>query len=339
MAGKRAVRMAALIENVRAIGAPVKRKHKGATMAGGLKSVVIAALGANLAIAVAKFGGAIYTGSAAMLAEGVHSLVDTGNQGLLLFGMNRAARPADARHPFGYSREIYFWSFIVALLLFSVGGIVAIYEGISKLQAPHPVESPIVNYVILIIALALETGSFLVALREFRAVAAGINWWQAVTDAKDPVLFTVLFEDSAALIGLVIALAGLLGAQLLGLGWLDGAASILIGVVLVCSAALLARETHALLIGEAADPAVLADIEARIACATGVDGVRGLLSTHLGPHDIAITVAVDFDDRLSAGEVETSIAVLTREIRSAYPDVKHLSLVPTSFRTASPPRG
>ena len=339
MAGERAVRMAALIRNVRAIGALVKHKHKGSMMAGGSKTVVIAALGANLAIAVAKFGGAIYTGSAAMLSEGVHSLVDTGNQGLLLFGMARAARPADARHPFGYSREIYFWSFIVALLLFSVGGIVAIYEGVSKLQSPHPVESPMVNYAILIVALALETGSFLVALKEFRAVAAGTTWWRAVTDAKDPVLFTVLFEDSAALIGLVIALGGLLGAQLLGFGWMDGAASVLIGAVLVCSAVLLARETHALLIGEGADPAVLADIEARIACASGIDGVRDLLSTHLGPHDIAITVAVDFDDKLSAGEVEASIAALTAQIRSAYPDVKHLSLVPTSFKTALPPRG
>ena len=303
------------------------------------RNIVYVALAGNTAIAASKLVAAWFTGSSAMLSEGVHSLVDSINELLLLYGLHRAAKHPDRNHPLGYGRELYFWSFIVALLLFSVGGIVAIYEGISKLQTPHPVESPMVNYAILIVALVLETGSFMVALKEFRAVAAGTTWWRAVTDAKDPVLFTVLFEDSAALIGLVIALLGLLGAHLLGLGWMDGAASVLIGAVLVCSAVLLARETHALLIGEGADPAVLADIEARIACAAGIDGVRDLLSTHLGPHDIAITVAVDFDDRLSAGEVETSIAALTAQIRSAYPDVKHLSLVPTSFKTASPPRG
>lgn len=303
-------------------------------MAGGSKTVVIAALAANFGIAVAKFGGAAYTGSAAMLAEGVHSLVDTGNQALLLFGMNRAARPADVRHPFGYSREIYFWSFIVALLLFSVGGMVAIYEGISKLQEPHPVENPVVNYVILGVAILLELGSFFVALREFRTVASGQNWWRAVVDAKDPVLFTVLFEDSAALAGLVIALGGLVGAQVLGLPWLDGAASVMIGIVLVGCAIFLARETHGLLIGEAADPAMLADIERRIAAFTGIAGVRNLLSTHLGPHDIVVTAEIDFADGLDSGAVERSTLALRDQIRAAYPDIKHLALTPTAFRTA-----
>lgn len=300
-------------------------------MAGGSKTVVIAALAANFGIALAKFGGAVYTGSSAMLAEGVHSLVDTGNQGLLLLGMKRAARPADKRHPFGYSREIYFWSFIVALLLFSIGGIVAIYEGVSKLQHPHPIENPVVNYVILGLAIGLETGSFVVALKEFRAVAIGVNWWRAVVDAKDPVLFTVLFEDAAALAGLVIALTGLVAAQLLDLPWLDGVASILIGVVLVLSAIFLARETHALLIGEAADPAMIADIEMQLAKAAGVTGVRNVRSTHLGPHDIVVTAEVDFEDTLAAGTVEQTIMSVGTAIRAAYPDVKHLSLMPTSF--------
>lgn len=312
-------------------------------MAGGSKRVVIAALAANVGIATAKFGAALYTGSAAMLAEAVHSLVDTGNQALLLFGMQRAQRPADARHPFGYSREIYFWSFIVALLLFSVGGMVAVYEGVSKIIAPHAIERPVVNYVVLGLATALELTSFVVALREFRAVTSGKSWWQAVVDAKDPVLFTVLFEDSAALAGLVIALTGLAGAQLLHAPWLDGAASLLIGGVLIGSAVLLARETHALLIGEAADPAVIDAVRTMITETTGIDGVRDIHSTHLGPHDVVVTAAVDFDDALSAGEVEAIVATVTAEITAAYPDTKHLSLVPTSFeaklRTASPPRG
>ena len=306
-------------------------------MAGGSKRVVIAALAANIGIAAAKFGAALYTGSAAMLAEAVHSLVDTGNQGLLLFGMQRAKRPADARHPFGYSREIYFWSFVVALLLFSIGGIVAVYEGVSKIRAPHTIERPIVNYVVLGLAIALELTSFVVALREFRAVASDKSWWRAVIDAKDPVLFTVLFEDSAALAGLVIALAGLAAVQLLGAAWLDGAASVLIGGVLIGSAMLLARETHALLIGEAADPAVIDVVRHMIAATPGVDGVRDIHSTHLGPHDVVVTAAVDFDDSLNAGQVETLVAALTAEISAAHPDIKHLSLVPTSFRTVSPP--
>ena len=308
-------------------------------MASGSKGVVVAALAANIGIAAAKLGAALYTGSAAMFSEGVHSLVDTGNQGLLLFGMQRAARPADGRHPFGYSREIYFWSFIVALLLFSVGGMVAVYEGVSKIRTPHAIENPVVNYVVLGLAIVLELASFIVALREFRAVSAGKSWWRAVLDAKDPVLFTVLFEDSAALAGLVIALAGLAAAQGLAAPWLDGAASVLIGGVLIASAVLLARETHALLIGEAADPAVIDDVRRIIAAAPGIDGVRDLHSTHLGPHDIVVTAAVDFDDALSAGEVETRIAALVAQISAAHPDIKHLSLVPTSFKTASPPPG
>lgn len=306
-------------------------------MAGGSKRVVVAALAANIGIAAAKFGAALYTGSAAMLAEAVHSLVDTGNQGLLLFGMQRAKRPADAHHPFGYSREIYFWSFIVALLLFSVGGMVALYEGIAKIRAPHPVDDPVVNYVVLGIATALELTSFVVALREFRTVTAGKSWWQAVVDAKDPVLFTVLFEDSAALAGLFIALAGLAAAQLFAAAWLDGAASVLIGGVLIGSAVLLARETHALLIGEAADPAVIDAVRHLITATPGVDEVRNIHSTHLGPHDIVVTAAIDFDDKLNAGQVESLLAGLIAVISAAYPDIKHLSLMPTSFRTALPP--
>ena len=300
-------------------------------MAGGSKTVVIAALAANLGIAVAKFGGAWFTGSSAMLSEGVHSLVDTGNQGLLLLGMKRAQQPADALHPFGYSREIYFWSFVVAVLLFSAGGTVAIYEGVSKLATPHPVENPVVNYVILGLAILLEAGSFAVALKEFRTVAVGRSWWKAITDAKDPVLFTVLFEDTAALLGLVIALAGLAAAQIFDAPWLDGAASVLIGLVLIIASVLLARETKGLIIGESAAPAILVDIKRIITADPGIVGVRAINSVHLGPHDILVTAAVDFDDSISAGHVETIVARLVAEVRAAQPDVRKLFLAPTSF--------
>lgn len=302
-------------------------------MAGGSKKVVIAALVANFGIAVAKFGGAAYTGSSAMLSEGVHSLVDTGNQGLLLLGMKRSTKAADERHPFGYSREIYFWSFIVAVLLFGAGGAVAIYEGIHKIADPHPVDNPVVNYVILSVAILLELGSFWVALKEFRAVAAGRHWWAAVTEAKDPVLYTVLFEDTAALLGLVVALGGLILAEVLGMPALDGVASVTIGIILVIASAILARETKGLIIGEAANPAVLGDVERLIGAGEGVAGVRDIHSSHLGPHDIVITAAVDFDDALTAGDVERIARDIAARIRAAQPDVTRVFLAPTSFTT------
>jgi cation diffusion facilitator family transporter len=300
-------------------------------MAGGSKKVVFAAGAANLGIAVAKFVGAALTGSSAMFAEGVHSLVDTSNQGLLLLGMKRSQKPADARHPFGYSREIYFWSFVVAVLLFGAGGAVAIYEGIHKLHAPEAIESPLVNYVILIVAIALELGSFLVALKEFRAVTGGRHWWTAVREAKDPVLYTVLFEDTAALVGLVVALVGLGLAHLLDMPALDGVASIVIGAVLIVASLILARETMGLIIGEAALPGVLADVERLIRAGEGVEQVRDINSVHLGPHDIVVTAAVDFNDGLSAGDVERSIAAMTAAVMAAQADVKRVYLAPVSL--------
>lgn len=300
-------------------------------MAGGSTKAVVAAMVANLGIAIAKFGGAFYTGSSAMLAEGVHSLVDTGNQILLLLGMKRSKRPADARHPFGYSREIYFWSFVVAVLLFTAGGTVAIYEGIQKLAHPHPITNPIVNYIILTLAIVLEAASFAVALKEFRKVATGQHWWSTVREAKDPVLFTVLFEDTAAMIGLVVALAGLVAAHLLGIPALDGIASIVIGSVLIVASLLLARETMSLIVGEAASPALLNDVERLIRAAPGVTGVRDISSAHLGPHDVLVTAAVDFEDAVPAGEVERIVARIVAAVRAAQPDVRQLFLAPTSF--------
>jgi len=301
-------------------------------MAGGSKKVVFAALIANFGIAVAKFGGAFFTGSSAMLSEGVHSLVDTSNQGLLLLGMKRSQKPADARHPFGYSREIYFWSFVVAVLLFAAGGAVAIYEGIHKLSDPHPVDNPEVNYIILSVAILLELGSFAVALKEFRSVAAGRHWWTAVTEAKDPVLYTVLFEDTAALLGLIVALVGLALAELLAMPELDGIASIVIGIILVVASAILAKETMGLIIGEAAMPEVLEEVERLLGSAEGVEEVRDIYSVHLGPHDIVVTAAVDFDDRLTAADVERIIAGLVESVRAAQPDVRRLFIAPTSFK-------
>lgn len=300
-------------------------------MTEGSKKAVFAAMAANLGIAIAKFAGAFFTGSSAMLAEGVHSCVDTGNQLLLLVGMKRSKRPPDARHPFGYSREIYFWSFVVAVLLFTAGGTVAIYEGVQKLSHPHPIDNPIVNYVILSVAVLLEAGSFTVALKEFRKKSGGQQWWRAVREAKDPVLFTVLFEDSAAMLGLVAALAGLAAAQFLAMPVLDGVASIVIGFILIAASLLLARETKSLLIGEAAAPRLISDVDRLIRCAPGVNGVRDISSIHLGPHHVVVTAAVDFEDALPAGEVERLVARIVDEVRAAQPDVKQMFLAPASF--------
>jgi cation diffusion facilitator family transporter len=300
-------------------------------LAGGSTKAVYAALIANFGIAVAKFGGAMYTGSSAMVAEGVHSVVDTSNQVLLLLGMKRAERPPSARHPFGYSREIYFWCFVVAVVLFTAGGTFAIWEGIEKLRHPHPVDNPVVNYVILGVAIVLEAGSFAVAIKEFRKVAGDRHWWSAVTEAKDPVLFTVLFEDSAAMVGLVVALVGLIAAETLGIPALDGAASIVIGIVLIGASILLARETMSLIVGEAAATEVLDDIERLICAEPSVNGVRDITSVHLGPHDIFVTAAVDFNDEVPAGEVERVIARIGEQVRAAQPDVRRLFLAPTAL--------
>jgi len=300
-------------------------------VAGGSTKAVYAALIANFGIAVAKFVGAGITGSSAMIAEGVHSVVDTGNQVLLLLGMKRAQRPANERHPFGYSREIYFWCFVVAVVLFTAGGTFAIYEGVQKLSHPHPIDNPMVNYGILVVAIILEAGSFAVALKEFRKVAGGRHWWSAVTEAKDPVLFTVLFEDTAAMIGLVVALVGLLAAHLLDMPVLDGVASIVIGLVLIAASIILARETMSLIVGEAAAPEVLADIERLIRAEPSINGVRDIASVHLGPTDIVVTAAVDFDDDVTAGEVEKVIARINAAVKAAQPDVKRLFLAPASL--------
>ncbi|RVA22270.1 cation diffusion facilitator family transporter, partial [Mesorhizobium sp. M7D.F.Ca.US.004.03.1.1] len=219
---------------------------------GGSKRVIYAALAGNLAIAVTKFAAALFTGSSAMLSEGVHSLVDTGNGGVLLYGMRRAARPADRTHPLGHARELYFWSFIVALLVFALGAGVSFYEGVVHIMAPEPVANAEVTYIVLGLAFLFEGSSWWVALKEFRKQKGKEGWLQAVQSSKDPSVYTVLFEDSAALLGLIVAFAGILAADLLEMPELDGAASIGIGLILGATAIFLARESKGLLIGEPA---------------------------------------------------------------------------------------
>jgi cation diffusion facilitator family transporter len=289
--------------------------------AGGSRKVIVAALLGNALIAATKFAAAAYTGSSAMLSEAIHSLVDTGNQGLLLYGMKRAARPADKLHPFGYGIELYFWAFVVAILIFGVGAGVSIYEGIAKLRAPHPITSPYINYIVLAVAMAFEAIAWSIAFQEFRKVKGKLGYFQAVRFSKDPTLFTVLFEDTAAMLGLTVAFAGILLSQLLDLPMLDGVASLLIGAILAFTAALLAYECKGLLTGESASRATVAEIERIVVGQPGIYRMNELLTMHFGPHDVLLNVSLDFADRLSSAEVESIVSTLERRIKDRFPDI------------------
>ncbi|MEE8187852.1 MAG: cation diffusion facilitator family transporter [Kiloniellales bacterium] len=287
----------------------------------GSKKVVIAAFLGNGLIAVTKFVAAAMTGSAAMFSEAVHSLADTTNQALLLYGMTRAARPADARHPFGYGRELYFWAFVVAILIFAAGAGVSLYEGIAKLQHPEPVTDAYINYIVLGLAIVFEGGSFFVALKEFNKVKGGRGYLAAVRVSKDAALFTVLLEDSAALLGLLIALTGIALSEALDVPALDAVASILIGLMLAGVALLLAYETKGLLIGEAADPAVEAELRRILAAERGILRINELLTMHLGPRDVLLNLSLDFKGGLTSDEVERAISALERRIKAARPEI------------------
>lgn len=292
--------------------------------------VVIAALGCNVLIAFAKFGAAAFTGSSAMLSEAVHSLADASNQVLLLHGLSRARRPPDERFPFGYGRELYFWSFIVAILLFSMGAGVSIYEGVAKLTNPHPLHEPQVAYAVLGIALLLEGGSGYVALRSFNRARGRQPFVQALRSSKDPAVFTVLLEDAAAIVGILMALAGVLLAHLGGIEAADGIASLAIGVLLGAVAAFLAVEIKSLLIGEAAAKPLQVGVAKLVGKHDGPSGpiqhVNDIKTMQLGPNDVLVAVSVDLNDEATAGEVEHLTSRLESAVRQRFPEVSHFYL-------------
>ncbi len=295
--------------------------------------VLYVALIGNLLIAISKFLAAALSGSAAMLSEGVHSLVDTVNELLLLYGLRRADKPPDRTHPFGYGRELYFWSFIVALLVLSLGAGVSMYEGIGRMYRPERITHPLINYVVIFVSMVFEGSSWLVALREFRAHKGRLGYFGAFRLSKDPPAFTVLLEDSAALLGLLIALAGLLGEQLLGMPWLDGAASIGISIVLATSALLLLRETKGLLIGETAHPAVA---EAILATANGDPGVRcanGVLTVQMGPNQVVAALSAEFEDALGTPQIEVCVERIEQQAKKSHPEIISLFIKPQTAET------
>ncbi|MDG4897035.1 MULTISPECIES: cation diffusion facilitator family transporter [unclassified Mesorhizobium] len=299
----------------------------------GSKMVIYAALAGNLAIAATKFAAAFFTGSSAMLSEGVHSLVDTGNGGLLLYGMRRAARPPDRSHPLGHGRELYFWSFIVALLVFALGAGVSFYEGVIHIMAPEPVANAKVNYIVLGLSFLFEGSSWLVALREFRQQKGKRGWLQAVQSSKDPSVYTVLFEDSAALLGLIVAFAGILSAQLLEMPELDGVGSIGIAVILGATAIFLARESKGLLLGEPASPEIQKEVLAIAQQDPAVQRANGILSVHIGPEEIVAGLSIEFEDHLTAPEIEACVERLEARLKKEMPQISRLFVKPQATGT------
>lgn len=290
----------------------------------GSKKVIYAALAGNGLIAITKFIAAGITGSSAMLSEAIHSVVDTGNQGLLLYGIKRSRKPADDRHPFGYGSEIYFWSFVVAILIFGVGAGVSFYEGIQKLLHPHPITSPHINYIVLALAMVFEAVAWWIAYKEFNRVRGSLGLFEAVQRSKDPTVFTVLFEDTAAMLGLIAALIGVMCADFLDIAWADGAASVAIGVILAGTAATLAYETKGLLIGESAGRRVLTGIRRIVTSAPGANRVNELRSMHLAPNDILLALSIDFNDNMKVSEVEDSIARIEHDVKARFPEIKRI---------------
>jgi cation diffusion facilitator family transporter len=292
----------------------------------GSKTALFAALAANAGIAVAKFGGAMYTGSSAMMSEGIHSLVDTGNQCLLLFGLKDASRPADASHPMGYGLRIWFWGFVVSMAVFALGSGVAIYEGVEKVHTPHPIENAWVNCVILVFAILLEGSSLYVAMKQVSAEARkrGMGVLETIRRHRDPTIFAVIYEETAALAGLVAALIGITLAVWLDMPVLDGWTSIAIGVILAVTSLSLARQCYTMMTGQAADPAIEDRLREILGKIKPVDHVNEVRTMHFGPSEVLVLASVDFHDDTKASGIEKIVSDVEEGLREDFPEVKRV---------------
>ena len=288
------------------------------------KTVIFAALISNFFIFITKLAAAFYTNSSAMFSEAIHSIVDCGNQGLLLYGIKKASRKADHEHPFGYGKELYFWSFVVAMLIFAVGAGVSLYEGIHKFIEPEEVTSIHINYIVLAAAICFEAYPWKMAYDEFNARRGKRSLIDAIIHSKDPSLFAMLFEDTAALLGLCAAMIGLFIGDYFKIPEADGAASIVIGLILAMTAAVLAIECKKLLIGEAADQKTIDSIELMMANHPIIDNVNEVLTMHLGPSDILLNLSLDFKNDITAGEVEDFISEFEIKIKEVHPKIKRI---------------
>ena len=288
------------------------------------KIAIVAAIFGNIAIAVTKFTAAFITGSSAMTSEGIHSFVDTGNGALILLGLRQSRKPPDAEHPFGYGKELYFWSLIVSFGIFAVGCGMSVYEGLTHLIHPEPVTNPFWNYVVLGFAFVFEGISWFFGWRAFRVTKGRRGILQAIHESKDPSTFLVFLEDSAALTGLVIAALGIFFGRLLNNPFADGLASVLIGLLLGMISVFLARESKGLLIGEGVDDKTLKQIRKLVEADPDVEHVHHLLTMHFGPNEVLLTLEVKFRDELSATGVREAVARLHRTVRREHPEINRI---------------
>jgi cation diffusion facilitator family transporter len=309
------------------------RRRRSLAAAEGSKKTVTVALAGNLVIAAAKCAAAWFTGSSAMLSEGAHSLVDCGNEVLLLYGMRRAAKPPDLAHPFGHGREVYFWSFVVALLFFALGAGVSFYEGVQHLLHPEAIRNFAVTYIVLAIAMVCEGISLRVAVKEFARHKGDLGYVEAIKRSKNPTNFTVLLEDSAALLGLGVAFIGILGAQLLEMPELDGVASLGISLILGTMAVFLATETKGLLLGEQASPQLEAAILRMASEDPAVHMANGVYTVHIGPEQIVAELSVAFERSADAAEIERSVERIEAAIRTDHPEIVMLFVKPQTHDT------
>lgn len=298
---------------------------------------VYAAMASNLMIAATKFAAAAYTGSSAMLSESIHSLADTGNESLLLVGERMSKKPADENHPFGHGKELYFWSLIVAILLFGLGGGMSIYEGIAHIRHPTPIQNPVTNYIVLLIAAVLEGSSLGVAIRELRAGSRTGNLLHAVEKSKDPSVFVVLFEDSASLLGLAVALGGVYFSDRLGNPYIDAVASVVIGLILGMVAIILAYKSKQLLLGEALEPEQVREITNLAQTDPAVERLRHPLTMYLGPDEVLLDLDIQFRKGLAVSDVVTAVDRLEKEIRKRYPEITRIFIEADSVVSAETP--
>lgn len=298
-----------------------QRKVNGDRKNEASRTVVWVALGANIAIAAAKFAAAFATGSSSMMSEAVHSVVDSGNEGLMLLGIQRARKPPDRFHPFGYARELYFWPFVVALVIFAGGAVISVGEGIAKVLHPEPIGSLWINNLVLCAALAFESVSWSFAWRHFNRKRKHAPLLRSLHASKDPNLFVVLFEDSAAILGIIIALAAVNTGKLLDLPVLDGLGSVLIGFLLALTAGWLVYETKSLLIGEAARSDIVEATREAIEALPETVRANEILTVHLGPSDVLVAASVDMRDDITAGQAEETLAKLESSIKQRFPEI------------------
>jgi cation diffusion facilitator family transporter len=288
------------------------------------KTSIYAAIAGNLLIAATKAVAAFFTGSSAMLSEAIHSVVDTGNGVLMLYGIRQSKKPPDETHQFGYGRELYFWSLIVALSIFAVGGGVSVYEGVSRLRHPAPTENPVWNYAVLTISFVFESVTWYFGWRTFGLSRKKGTILEGIIASKDPTTFSVLLEDSTAIVGLVIAFFGILLGQLTGVQYFDGIASILIGLLLCLVAWLMGHETKELIIGEAVDAETQKGIRRIVEAEPSIEKVVKAMTVYIGPNDVSLTLELLYRQGVSAIEIGKTIRRVERDVRAKYPHITRI---------------